>query len=152
MQLCPARHLHTTSVAGLQSGRTEKLNRRRNSLRKLISPRTTIILRVLADIMETFALLPNALWGWTPGNLGSEGAQICPWHLTAHPSPPKELAVHLHAHPARTQQLRPPGHRQPHRGAGATTENRTKENSSRKAEKALQMRRKLMTNKRQKCF
>lgn len=97
------------------------------------------------------SLLSNALWGCTPGNPGPEGAQSCLWHLTAHPSPPKELAVHLHAHPATAQQLRPPEHRQPHRGAGAATVSRTnKENSSRKAERALQMRRKLMTNKQQK--
>lgn len=43
-------------------------------------------------------------WVWTPGNLGSKGAQICLWH----PSPPKELPVHLHTHTARTQQLWPP--------------------------------------------
>lgn len=51
VQLCPARHLHTIWVARLQSGRTEKLNGRRNCMRKLICLRTIIILRVPVCLM-----------------------------------------------------------------------------------------------------
>lgn len=66
------------------------------------------------------------------------------------PALPRSSVANLHTHPARTQQLWPPGAQ--HRGAGATSVNRTNnENSSKEAERALQMSRKL-TNKQQRRF